>query len=67
MSFKIEYLASAAVVHVKTPFTANLDGVTGEARSGSATAKALFGADGFQIRDMNADGKVVLSESLGAR
>ena len=67
MSFKIEYLASSAVVHVKTPFTANLEGVAGEARSGSATAKTLFGADGFQIRDMSADGKVVLSETLGAR
>ena len=64
MSFKIEYLASSAVVHVKTPFTANLAGVTSEARSGGATAKALFGADGFQIRDMSEDGKVVLSENL---
>lgn len=66
MSFKIEYLASSAVVHVKTPFTANLDGVTSEARSGGATAKALFGADSFQIRDMNEDGKVVLSEAFRA-
>jgi hypothetical protein len=36
--------------------------VAGEARSGAATAKALFGADGFQIRDMNEDGKVVMTE-----
>lgn len=66
MSFKIEYLAASAVVHVKTPFTANLEGVAGEARGGGATAKALFGADGFQIRDLSADGKVVLSENLRA-
>jgi hypothetical protein len=67
MSFKIEYLASSAVVHVKTPFTASLEGVAGEARSGGATAKTLFGADGFQIRDMSEDGKVVLSETMSAR
>jgi len=39
MSFKIEYLASSAVVHVKTPFTANLAGVTGEARSATVVAR----------------------------
>ena len=34
MRYKIEYLAHAAVVHMKTPFAANLDAVAGEARSG---------------------------------
>lgn len=62
MRYKIEYLARAAVVHLKTPYAATLDAVAGEARSGAATAKALFGADSFQIRDMNEDGKVVMTE-----
>lgn len=62
MRYKIEYLAHAAVVHMKTPYAATLDAVAGEARNGAATAKALFGADGFQIRDMTDDGKVVLTE-----
>jgi hypothetical protein len=61
--YKIEYLSHAAVVHLKTPYAATLDAVAGEARSGAATAKALFGADGFQIRDMNEDGKVVMTEA----
>ena len=62
MRYKIEYLAHAAVVHLKTPYGASLDAVAGEARNGAATARALFGADGFQIRDMNEDGKVVMIE-----
>jgi len=65
MPYTIEYVARGAVVHVKTPFTANLEGVKGEARSGAATAKALFGADGFQIRDASEAGKVILSEAMG--
>ena len=65
MPYSIEYVAHGAVVHVKTPFAATLDSVTGEARGGAATAKALFGADGFQIRDKGDDGKVVLTEPMG--
>jgi hypothetical protein len=65
MPYTIEYVARGAVVHVKRPFASALDNVTGEARSGGATAKALFGADGFQIRDANDAGKVVLTEALG--
>ena len=65
MPYTIEYLARGAVVHVKTPFAANVESVTSEARSGAATAKALFGADGFQIRDASEAGKVILSEAMG--
>jgi hypothetical protein len=65
MPYTIEYLARGAVVHVKTPFAANVEGVANEARSGAATAKALFGADGFQIRAVSEAGKVILSETIG--
>ena len=65
MPYTIEYLARGAVVHVKTPYAANVESVTSEARSGAATAKALFGADGFQIRDVSETDKVVLSETMG--
>jgi hypothetical protein len=64
MSYSIEYVARGAVVHVKRPFASALDTVTGEARSGAATAKALFGADGFQIRDVSDAGRVVLAEAV---
>jgi len=65
MRYKIEYLAMESIVHLKMPFAATLGGVTAEARSGGATAKALFGASGFQIRDTE-DGKIVVSEAFGA-
>ena len=65
MPYSIEYMARGAVVHVKAPFAATLESVTGEARSGAATAKALFGADGFQIRDTSDADKVVLTEPMG--
>lgn len=65
MPYSIEYVARGAVVHVKTPFAATIDSVAGEARGGAATAKVLFGADGFQIRDTGDAGKVVLSEPVG--
>ena len=65
MSYTIEYVARGAVVHVKTPFASALESVAGEARGGAATAKALFGADCFQIRDKGEDGKVVLTEPMG--
>ncbi|MBI3439444.1 MAG: hypothetical protein HY054_12490 [Proteobacteria bacterium] len=65
MPYSIEYMARGAVVHVKTPYASVLESVAGEARGGGATAKALFGADGFQIRDKGEDGKVVLAESMG--
>jgi hypothetical protein len=64
MPYSIEYVARGAVVHVKTPYASALEGVAGEARGGAATAKALFGADGFQIRDKGEDGKVVLTEPM---
>lgn len=64
MAFKIEYLSDAAVVHVKTPFASNLVDVANEARNGSATAKTLFGASAFQVRDLGDDGKVVMSEAF---
>lgn len=65
MRYKIEYLAHASIMHLKMPFALTLAGVTDEARSGGATAKTLFGASGFQIRDAE-DGKVVVSETFGA-
>lgn len=65
MPYSIEYVARGAVVHVKTPYASSLEGVAGEARGGAATARALFGADGFQIRDVNDAGKVLLAEPLG--
>ena len=56
MSFKIEYLAASAVVHVKTPFTANLDGVTSEGQDDdwSFDTEVLFLAKrlGFSIRSL---------------
>jgi hypothetical protein len=64
MNYTIEYVASGAVVHVKTPFASTLDIVAGEARNGAATAKTLFGADGFQIRETSDAGKVVLAEAM---
>ena len=64
MRYKIEYLAQKAVVHLKTPYASNLDGVAAEARSGRATAKTLFGANSFQIRDMDDEGKVVVAEAF---
>jgi hypothetical protein len=64
MSYKIEYLAGAGVVHSKTPYASNLADITAEARKSGVTAKTLFGASSFQIRDMNDVGKVVVSEAI---
>jgi hypothetical protein len=64
MRYKIEYLAVAVVVHTKTPFGAIITDVATEARKGGATAKTLFGANSFRIRDMNDAGKIVASEMI---
>ncbi len=64
MRYTIEYLAAAVVVHSKTPFAENLADIATEARNGAATAKTLFGADSFQIRDMSNEGKVVATEAF---
>lgn len=64
MRYKIEYLAQASVVHLKTPFASNLAGVAAEARGARATAKTLFGASSFQIRDMDDEGKIVVAEDF---
>ena len=63
--YKIEYLAATAVVHSKTPYASDLATIATEARNSAATAKTLFGASSFQIRDMNDEGKVVVTEPVG--
>ena len=65
MRYMIEYLAQASIVHLKMPFALTLAGVTDEARRGSVTAKTLFGASGFRIRDTK-DGEIVAYETFGA-
>lgn len=64
MRYKIEYLLQQSIVHRKSPFASDIDGVTAEARKGGVTAKTLFGANGFQIRDMQDEGRIVLLEEL---
>jgi hypothetical protein len=63
MSYRIEYLSETtdegSVVHAEIATGRNLDDVEREAFSQADTAKARFGATGFQIRHLNAVDVVV--------
>lgn len=69
--FRIEYLTETteedSVCQVVTPNGATIDAAAEVAFKGFASARAAFGAGGFQIRDMSTeDAKIVALETIDA-
>lgn len=66
--FKIEYLTESTledfVCHIGWPAAENLYDAEGEARTGKEAAHRLWGANGFQIRDMADAGLIVSLETF---
>ena len=63
MRYRIEYLANASdqssVCHVKRVDAGSLAEAEAQALDGSFGARRLFGAAGFQIRDMEQGGAII--------
>jgi len=67
MRYRVEYLwetaATQAVCHA-AEVDGNLDSAELQARLGGPTAQKMFGAGGFQIRDLEDGGAIVALETF---
>ncbi|MEZ6023854.1 MAG: hypothetical protein R3C16_10690 [Hyphomonadaceae bacterium] len=67
MRYQVEYLRETteeySVCHVMQA-DGDLDGVEAKARIAGQKMALRFGADGFQIRDLSANGRIVVLETF---
>lgn len=70
MRFRIEYLQDAgqeqSVCYVSRSEALDVRDAARQARAGGETARRLYMARGFQVRDLAAEGRIVAAERFDA-